>query len=120
MTFWISPRLKPAKLEVETIKLLLPTCWNDTMRGLSLRAHQKGLELACHVLPGVPDALQGDPNRLARSWSTWWETPSSSPPLVKFWCALPRSPESEGTRRPLYFSVADTGIGVPRKNAAHF
>src|SRR5262249_35885813 len=31
---------------------------------LALSAHQKGLELACHVLPEVPDALVGDPGRL--------------------------------------------------------
>jgi CheY-like chemotaxis protein len=28
------------------------------------RAHEKGLELACHILPGVPDAIVGDPGRL--------------------------------------------------------
>src|SRR6185503_2862114 len=30
----------------------------------ALRAHKKGLELACHVLTDVPDALVGDPGRL--------------------------------------------------------
>src|SRR5258708_24916157 len=34
---------------------------------LALRAHSKGLELACHVLGDVPDALVGDPGRL-RTW----------------------------------------------------
>ena len=28
------------------------------------RAHEKGLELACHILPDVPDGLVGDPGRL--------------------------------------------------------
>ena len=31
---------------------------------LALRAHTKGLELACHVLADVPDDLVGDPGRL--------------------------------------------------------
>ena len=34
------------------------------MRLLSLRAQQKGLELACYIRPDVPDALVGDPGRL--------------------------------------------------------
>ena len=29
-----------------------------------MRAQQKGLELACHIRPDVPDALVGDPGRL--------------------------------------------------------
>jgi len=31
---------------------------------MGLHAQQKGLELACHVLPDVPDGLQGDPTRI--------------------------------------------------------
>ena len=34
------------------------------MKTLALRAHKKGLELACHIAPDVPDALVGDPGRL--------------------------------------------------------
>ena len=30
----------------------------------ALRAHEKGLELACHIRPEVPDGLIGDPGRL--------------------------------------------------------
>ena len=32
----------------------------DTLRTLGLRAHQKGLELACRIAPDVPDRLVGD------------------------------------------------------------
>ena len=34
------------------------------MKALALRAHKKGLELACHIAPDVPEALVGDPGRL--------------------------------------------------------
>src|SRR5262249_46025852 len=36
----------------------------DTVRALAVRAQQKGLELACHVSPDVPDHVVGDPGRL--------------------------------------------------------
>src|SRR5262249_30805665 len=36
----------------------------DTIRTLASRAHGKGLELACHIPPEVPDELVGDPVRL--------------------------------------------------------
>ena len=34
------------------------------LKALAVRASEKGLELACHVAPDVPDALVGDPGRL--------------------------------------------------------
>src|SRR5204863_176222 len=34
------------------------------LRTLAVRAQQKGLELACHIAPEVPDALVGDAGRL--------------------------------------------------------
>src|SRR5207247_1786302 len=55
---------KQGELELEPIDFGLRDCLDDTMRILAVRAHGKGLELACHVMPDVPDALIGDPGRL--------------------------------------------------------
>jgi signal transduction histidine kinase/CheY-like chemotaxis protein len=57
-------KIEAGKLDMETIPFNLRDALDDTMKTVSFRAHQKGLELACHVLPEVPDALQGDPTRL--------------------------------------------------------
>ena len=85
-------KIEAGKLDFETIEFSLRDTLDDTMKTLSLRADQKGLELACHIPPDVPDALLGDPARLrqilvnlvgnaikftraARSWCRSWRCP---------------------------------------------
>jgi signal transduction histidine kinase/CheY-like chemotaxis protein len=105
-------KIEAGKLEVETINFFLRDMLDDTLRGLSLRAHQKGLELACHVLPDVPDALQGDPNRLRQIVvnlvGNAIKFTSSGEILVR----VDKDVEAED-QVTLRFSVTDTGIGVP-------
>ena len=57
-------KIEAGKLDFETIEFSLRDTLDDTVKTLSLRADQKGLELACHIPPDVPDALLGDPARL--------------------------------------------------------
>jgi signal transduction histidine kinase/ligand-binding sensor domain-containing protein/CheY-like chemotaxis protein len=57
-------KIEAGKLDLDAIDFNLRDRLGDTMKTLALRAHQKGLELAYHVLPEVPDALVGDPSRL--------------------------------------------------------
>jgi two-component system, sensor histidine kinase and response regulator len=57
-------KIEAGKLNIDPIDFDLRDSLDDTMRVLALRAHAKDLELACHVLPDVPDALVGDPGRL--------------------------------------------------------
>ena len=57
-------KIEAGKLDFETIEFSLRDTVDETMKALSLRADQKGLELACHIPPDVPDALLGDPARL--------------------------------------------------------
>ena len=57
-------KIEAGKLEIDAIDFNLGDSLGDTMKTLSLRAHQKGLELAFEIEPAVPDALVGDPGRL--------------------------------------------------------
>src|SRR5438132_6563679 len=57
-------KIEAGKLDLDRVDFDLRDSLGDTMKTLALRAHKKGLELACHVLPDVPDALIGDPGRL--------------------------------------------------------
>jgi PAS domain S-box-containing protein len=57
-------KIEAGKLEIEAIDFNLGDIIGDTMKALSLRAHQKELELAYDVQPDIPNALVGDPGRL--------------------------------------------------------
>src|SRR5207248_3491196 len=57
-------KIEAGKIELDSVPFDLRDNVGDTMKTLALRAHKKGLELACHVHPDVPAALVGDPGRL--------------------------------------------------------
>jgi len=59
-------KIESGKLSLESIPFGLRECVEDAVRTLSSRANEKGLELALEVKPEVPDALVGDPGRLAQ------------------------------------------------------
>jgi PAS domain S-box-containing protein len=57
-------KIEAGKLDIVPIEFSLRDSLGATLNILAVRAHQKGLELACNVLPTVPDMLVGDPDRL--------------------------------------------------------
>ena len=58
-------KIEAGKLDLDVIDFDLGYVLDDTMRTLAPRAHQKGLELACHVLPDVPLSLARRPGAAA-------------------------------------------------------
>jgi two-component system sensor histidine kinase/response regulator len=104
-------KIEAGKLEVDSIDFNLGNCLGETMKTLSLRAHQKGLELAFEIDPHVPDGLIGDPGRLRQIVVNLVGN------AVKFTeqgevvlRVLPESRSSEAIE--LHFVVTDTGIGI--------
>ena len=57
-------KIEAGKLTLEPIVFALRDSIGATLKTLALRAHEKGLELAYHVQPEVPDAVLGDAGRL--------------------------------------------------------
>jgi len=113
-------KIEAGKLDIEAIDFNLGDCLGDTMKTLSLRAHQKGLELAFEIEPNVPDALVGDPGRLRQIvlnlvGNAIKFTESGE---VVLSVDLMTNMESDVQLR---FTVKDTGIGIaPEKQAAIF
>ena len=57
-------KIEAGKLELDPHAFCLRECLGDALKTLALRAHQKGLELACRVQPAMPDTFIGDAGRL--------------------------------------------------------
>jgi signal transduction histidine kinase/CheY-like chemotaxis protein len=57
-------KIEAGKFSLDPVDFSLRNSFADTLKLLAVRAHKKGLELACDIRPDVPDALVGDPGRL--------------------------------------------------------
>jgi two-component system, sensor histidine kinase and response regulator len=57
-------KIEAGKLSLDPAPFGLRDAIGETLQTLALRAHAKGLELACRIAPDVPDALVGDVGRL--------------------------------------------------------
>ena len=57
-------KIEANKMEIEAIPFDLRESLGETMKSLSIRADQKGLELVYEVQPNVAEAVIGDPGRV--------------------------------------------------------
>jgi two-component system, sensor histidine kinase and response regulator len=110
-------KIEAGKLEVDTLDFNLRDNLGDTMKTLSLRAHQKGLELAYDLQPDVPDALIGDPGRLRQIIVNLVGN------AIKFTekGEVVVSVQSDAVMNDdiqLHFIITDTGIGIPMERQA--
>ncbi len=105
-------KIEAGKLDLEDVDFDLHSLLDDLMTALSLRAHQKGLELLCHIQPDVPLLLRGDPGRLRQILT------NLAGNAIKFThageVAVDVALEEEDPAEVLLrFVVRDTGIGMP-------
>jgi two-component system sensor histidine kinase/response regulator len=104
-------KIEAGKLDFETIDFRLRDTLDDTIKALGLHAQQKGLELACHVLPDVPDGLQGDPTRIRQVVVNLLGNAMKFTPHGEVVIKVEVQDESED-EVVLHFAVRDTGIGI--------
>jgi PAS domain S-box-containing protein len=57
-------KIEAGQMELESIPFNLSKSVEEVGDILSLRAHNKGLELVCYIEPGLPETVIGDPTRL--------------------------------------------------------
>jgi PAS domain S-box-containing protein len=104
-------KIEAGKLDLEVAPFPLRDSLGDTMKALALRAHKKGLELVCHVLPDVPDGLLGDAGRLRQIVVNLVGNAIKFTEEGEVLVRVEKRSRSDGTVM-LHFLVRDTGIGV--------
>ncbi len=110
-------KIEAGKLEFDAIGFNLGDCLGDTMKTLSLRAHQKGLELAFEIEPDVPDGLIGDPGRLRQIIVNLVGNAIKFTEQGEVVLRVENQSRTEDAIQ-LHFTIADTGIGIPVERQA--
>ena len=106
-------KIEAGKLLIETIPFDFHRTTAETLKVLSPRAHEKGLELICDMAPEVPVRLLGDPGRvrqvLINLVGNAIKFTEHGEIIVR---ALLEDINAERCR--LHLQVSDTGIGIAR------
>ena len=105
-------KIEARRLSLEQVTFDLRETVEEAVRLLAPRAHEKGLELACHIHPDVPKTVVSDPGRLRQVLVNLVGN------AIKFTergevVVTVEVQEAHGSEASLHFTVSDTGIGVP-------
>ncbi len=105
-------KIEAGRLELDSINFDLRTAMEDVAYALAKRAEEKGLELVCLVHPNLSSDLSGDPARLRQVLVNLVGN------AIKFThhgeIIIRAEPVDENEKTvDIYFSVQDTGIGIP-------
>jgi len=104
-------KIESGRLTLEAVAFDLDELMNTVGEALAVRAHEKGLELAMHLPPGVPTHLLGDPLRIRQILINLVGNAIKFTERGSVITSVALEPgDAEQVR--LHFSVADTGIGI--------
>jgi signal transduction histidine kinase/CheY-like chemotaxis protein len=105
-------KIEAGKLELDEVEFNLRQLIEGALDTVTLRAHQKGLELSCQIETDVPDELIGDPNRLRQVvinlLGNAVKFTERGDILLRIECS-----ERDLRHASVSFAVVDTGIGIP-------
>src|SRR5215471_15641174 len=107
-------KIEARKFELDKRDFNLRDTLEDTVRLLAPRAHQKDLELGCHIQVDLPDRVFGDPIRLRQIVINLVGNAIKFTDKGEVMLHVERQAQSESTLD-LHFFVSDTGIGIPEE-----
>ena len=107
-------KIEARKFELDKKDFNLRDTLEDTVRLLAPRAHQKELELGCHIQVDLPDRVFGDPIRLRQIVINLVGNAIKFTDKGEVMLYVERRSQSESILD-LHFFVSDTGIGIPEE-----
>ncbi|MCM2372047.1 PAS domain-containing protein [Aporhodopirellula aestuarii] len=107
-------KIEAGRLELDTVTFNLRDCIGKAIKLLTLKANEKGLELAGRIDPRIPNELIGDPGRLRQIVVNFVGN------AIKFTnsgeVVVDVNPETlDDDEAVLHVTVRDTGIGIARE-----
>jgi len=105
-------KVEAGQLSLEKIDFDLGELVESTAAFWAPRAHEKGLELNCHVSPDISPGLMGDPGRLRQVVTNLLSNAIKFTHKGEVALHVQSDPEGKGPGA-LLFRVSDTGIGIP-------
>jgi signal transduction histidine kinase len=105
-------KIEAGKFDLDPADFDLRALLDDTLQGLALRAHKKGLELGCDVPGDVPDVLVGDAGRLRQVVVNLVGNAVKFTHRGEVFVRVRVDKLRPGVAQ-LHFTVVDTGIGIP-------
>jgi two-component system sensor histidine kinase/response regulator len=105
-------KIEAGRLDIDPVEFALRDVLDETLSALSLRAHQKGLELLCSVQGDVPDELVADVIRLRQILLNLVGNAVKFTEQGEVLVQVFSEPQT-ATEAMLHFSVTDTGVGIP-------
>ena len=117
-------KIEAGKLDLEETDFNLRECLESTLKSISIRAHEKGLELACSIAADVPELVRGDSTRLSQIVTNLVGNAIKFTHQGEVVLSVERQVEANqgehagetpagGSVSQFHFVVSDTGIGVP-------
>jgi CheY-like chemotaxis protein len=110
-------KIEARKFELDKVDFNLRDTLEDTVRLLAPRAHQKQLELGCHIQADLPERVFGDPIRLRQIVINLIGNAIKFTDKGEVMLQVERRSETDSSLD-LHFSVSDTGIGIPEEKQA--
>lgn len=106
-------KIEAGKLELEHIPFDLQQMAEDIPEMFLHRATEKRVELNCHVLPGSPRNVMGDPERVRQILVNLVNNAIKFTEDGEVTIRIERTTGADNASSLVRFSVVDTGIGIP-------
>ena len=106
-------RIEAGKFKLDQAPFNLRELIETTVRALAFKAHEKNLEILCHIAPEIPTVLLGDAGRLRQILTNLVGNAIKFTERGEVSVTVESAPEDAGDAFTLQFAVSDTGIGIP-------
>ena len=108
-------KIEAGHIDIESVEFNLEDLIKKTCEVTVMRAHNKGIEFACRILPDVPVYLTGDPVRLRQILINLTGNAIKFTEKGEVFLEVKKEDPDNGMQDStiLLFAIRDTGIGIP-------